>query len=315
MENRVAKSAAARCARLGRSRGLRADAHRRQPEMPQVGEAAALEKQSSATILQQDQTQPQPLGSPRPLWRRIGSDARGREGAAEPPHGTLDAARRSRQADDLAELHECLIPVSRAFSIEKLRRQRRMRLTAPVRPRQAAQPREHADDVAVKRRDGAVEGNREHRRRGVGSDAGKTERSGEVLGERAPAGFEDARRPMKRAGAAVVAESGPERKDLLLLRGGQRLQVGKPAQETLVGGKNDRHPRLLQHDLGDPDAIGIARLPPGQRPGVVVVPGEQGLPKSPRRAMRPLAAGSRGHRSSYIARRADREVGRSMSAP
>ena len=61
--------------------------------------------------------------------------------------------------------------------------------------------------------------------------------------------------------------------------GGEIGDRGPARQEGLEIGLHRRHRRLLQHDLAEPDAVGIGRLarqrPPGQPAPMAVVPGEQ----------------------------------------
>ncbi len=60
---------------------------------------------------------------------------------------------------------------------------------------------------------------------------------------------------------------------------GQGLDGGEAVEEAQVEGLDRRHRGLLQHDLGQPDPIGIGDLPrlgaPRQDPPVAIVPGEQ----------------------------------------
>ena len=87
------------------------------------------------------------------------------------------------------------------------------------------------------------------------------------------------------AGAGVVAEARPFDEHGLEVRGGQRLDRGPQREEALVVFADGRNGRLLQHDLAQPDAIGIGmntagaigwRDAPGQRPRMPVVPLEDG---------------------------------------
>ena len=66
------------------------------------------------------------------------------------------------------------------------------------------------------------------------------------------------------ARAAVVAQAAPQRQHVVQRRGGQRGHVGKALQEARVVVQHRGHLRLLQHDLGQPDAVRVARVLPGQ---------------------------------------------------
>ncbi len=72
------------------------------------------------------------------------------------------------------------------------------------------------------------------------------------------------RRAMQQMRAPVVAQPAPLLEHALDRRGGEARHVGKRRDETLVIGNDGRDLRLLQHDLGQPDAIRIARVLPGQ---------------------------------------------------
>ena len=81
------------------------------------------------------------------------------------------------------------------------------------------------------------------------------------------------------ARAAVVAEPGPGGEHVVERRRGERLD-GRPAgEEAQVEGDDGFDRRLLQHDLAEPDAVGIGALArrhaPGQVAALLVVPGEQ----------------------------------------
>ena len=74
----------------------------------------------------------------------------------------------------------------------------------------------------------------------------------------------DLRTAMQVARSRVVAEPRPVFEDGLDRRRGQRPDIGKALEKTLVVGNHRRHLRLLQRDLGQPDAVGIAGVLPGQ---------------------------------------------------
>ena len=81
------------------------------------------------------------------------------------------------------------------------------------------------------------------------------------------------------ARAAVVAKPRPGGEHVVERRRGQRLD-GRPAgKEAQVEGDDGFDRRLLQHDLAEPDAVGVGALArrhaPGQVAALLVVPGEQ----------------------------------------
>jgi hypothetical protein len=66
------------------------------------------------------------------------------------------------------------------------------------------------------------------------------------------------------AGARIVSQAGPQREHVLFRRGGQRFHRGEPVEKALVVRDHGLRARLLQHDLGDPDAVRILGAPPGK---------------------------------------------------
>jgi hypothetical protein len=74
------------------------------------------------------------------------------------------------------------------------------------------------------------------------------------------------------AGAAVVAEPLPVPQNFVLVSRRQLLDGGKSLDETLKVGHDRLDGRLLQHDLADPDSIGISCPPPRQVARVTPVP-------------------------------------------
>ena len=81
------------------------------------------------------------------------------------------------------------------------------------------------------------------------------------------------------AGAGVIAQSLPGVQHLVERGGGQRANIGAARHESVKIGADRRDRRLLQHDLAEPDAVGVGALAgrgaPRQVAAVAVVPGEQ----------------------------------------
>ena len=81
------------------------------------------------------------------------------------------------------------------------------------------------------------------------------------------------------AGAGVIAEPLPGMQHLVERGGGQRTNIGETRHELVKIGADRRDRGLLQHDLAEPDAVGVGasagRGAPGQVAAVAVVPGEQ----------------------------------------
>ena len=81
------------------------------------------------------------------------------------------------------------------------------------------------------------------------------------------------------ARSRVVAETRPQRQHVVQRRRGQRSDIREALAEARVVGDDCRHLRLLQHHLGQPDAVGVATRLPGK-----VVPAVRRLPgNDPRR--------------------------------
>ena len=97
---------------------------------------------------------------------------------------------------------------------------------------------------------------------GARRGAADARQSGDRLdGRRKPAAVivaDDLRRLMQVACAGVIAEPGPVLQHLVQPCIGEADHVGKPVHEALEIRDHGLHLRLLQHDLRDPDAIGVA---------------------------------------------------------
>src|SRR6202790_1169685 len=81
------------------------------------------------------------------------------------------------------------------------------------------------------------------------------------------------------ATAAVITETRPKTQHFLLRRLRQRSHVRKSFEEPLVLRKHGGNTRLLQHDLRQPDAIGIFVASPRQVPLKLAKPPKQLFPK------------------------------------
>ena len=142
------------------------------------------------------------------------------------------------------------------------------------------EPRHHPLHVAVDRRGRRVKRDRRDRRRRVGADAGQRgERrlalwkvSAMALDYGLGAGVQMPR-------ARVIAEPGPELEHVLERRRRERAHA-RPARGKAREIGYDRLGRgLLQHDLGEPDAIGVGpftgQRAPGKLAAMAVVPGQE----------------------------------------
>ena len=79
------------------------------------------------------------------------------------------------------------------------------------------------------------------------------------------------RRLLERQCPPVVAQTLPEQEDLVEGRSGQRREIGEAFDEVLILSQDPLHLGLLQHHLGDQDAIGVPGEPPGQAAAVLMV--------------------------------------------
>ena len=243
----------------------------------------------------------------RPAGAALGQlvhDAEG-AGAALRPQRAGVAAGVARRADGGPELHQRLVPVARPLAVEELLGAVVVRPVLPVLgAAQGEEAGEHSADVAVDDGQRQAVRDREDGARGVEAHAGHGQRGLErpreapavALGHVLRAAVEVAR-------AVVVAEPRPGGEDLLLRLLGERLQGGEALQERLVVGSRRLHRGLLEHDLGDPDAVGVRRPAPRELAPVAVVPAQEG---APRRG--PVHAGSLPDRGGGRPARAGREA-------
>jgi len=141
---------------------------------------------------------------------------------------------------------------------------------------------QHPLDVAVEdRRLGAEANGGDGVGRGA-ADAGQLrDRFGAARKPAAVLAHHGLRAGVQVARAGVVAEPAPQRHDFFRGRGGEAGEVRKACEEAPVVGNHRRHLRLLQHDLGEPDAVGIAcaaLLLPGQVvPAGLLLPGDDAM--------------------------------------
>ena len=126
--------------------------------------------------------------------------------------------------------------------------------------------REHAAHVAVEDRAPLAARERGDRGRGRAPDARAGRRVRRSASGTAPPNRATTSRAarMQVASARVVAEPAPEREHVVHVGGGERGDRRKAREEALVVRQHRRDLRLLQHDLREPDAIGVARALPGQ---------------------------------------------------
>jgi hypothetical protein len=125
--------------------------------------------------------------------------------------------------------------------------------------------RQHALHVAVENRAARAEGEGRDRRSGRAADTGqRRDRRRFARKGAGMIGDDRLRGPMQHVRAAVVAQSAPLFEHALDRRRGKARHVGKRRDEPFEIRDDGRDLRLLQHDLGQPDPIRIARVLPGK---------------------------------------------------
>ena len=210
--------------------------------------------------------------------------AAGRAGAAGAGERAGEAARRARRAHGRAELHQALVEIARRGAGGQ-----RLDDRAGERPDRALaarrldvlldgeHAREHARDVAVDQRRALAVRDRRDRAGGVRADAGDVAQPGGGRRQRArPARDDLARAAVQVARARVVAEAGPGGEDVVERRVGEGPHRREARHPALPVRDHRRDAGLLQHDLADPDRVGIARATPGQVASGAAVVGDDG---------------------------------------
>ena len=131
----------------------------------------------------------------------------------------------------------------------------------------------HAQNVAVHSRGADAESDGSNGAGGIIANAGQFPDFFLVGGHDAVIFlYQKARRFLQVACAAVIAKPFPKFEEFFLRRGGKVAHRGERGKKALVVGLDRLHARLLEHDLRDPDAVGVARFPPGQVARVGIVP-------------------------------------------
>ncbi len=182
------------------------------------------------------------------------------------------AARGRRRAQRRAELHEALVEIAGrgggGQGGHQLAGPRPQRLHAGGRLDvigDAEHAREHAGDVAVDQRRALAVRDRGDRARRVRADAGDRTQLARMARQLAAESVaDDLRAGVQVARARVVPEPGPRREHVVERRGRERGHRRKPRHPAFPVRDHGGHPRLLQHDLADPDRVRVARAPPRQ---------------------------------------------------
>src|SRR5438445_1308212 len=253
--------------------------HRESPETaPKPRARPAFEQNLLVVQQQQPGGVSQRNGPPGSRCRQLVRALLAPRDAASPHRANI--ATRLPYADGRAEIHQRLrVDANVVLGKQALRKppQLRFYFTLPRPAFDAVAAGEHALDVAVENRSAAAEGERRDRRGARAPDAGnlldlvyRIRESAAVFGDDLSSG------PMQVARAGVVAEAAPEPQHLVLVRASERLHVWKAGDEAPVVGNDRRHLRLLQHHFREPDAVGVARVLPGQPLApVTALPGDE----------------------------------------
>ena len=205
--------------------------------------------------------------------------------------GTERTARPVHRANDRPQIHHGLGMVARPQG----RREPRRKLGKP--PLGGRKRRAHAEEACDHALDIAVDGGRRLPESNGGNGGGRVGAdAGECLerlraGGKVPAvpGYEELRATVEIARARVIAEALPSVQHLVELGAGQLGEAGPAREEGVEIGPDRGNRGLLQHDLAEPDAIGIGGLAgsgtPRQDAPVPVVPGKQSAPQQCRLAV------------------------------
>ena len=141
---------------------------------------------------------------------------------------------------------------------------------------QVEQSREDAHHIAIDGWRGDIKGDAADGAGGVRSDARQgLQRLGLRRETPGMAVDDDFGAAMQVAGAAVITQAFPELQHGIQRRGSQCLDRGHGGDEALVIWDDGIDLGLLQHDLRQPDAVGIAVAAPGSVGSIVLIPGEQ----------------------------------------
>ena len=246
---------------------------------------AAFQQDRSVAVAKPERAMPGGFFRLRRLARQVGLHPCPAGKAGVRP-GADAAGRGAWGADRGAEVHDGLGIVSRTV----LRGQAggeagEFGLGGGKRGFDAVETGDDTLDIAVDHGGGLVEGDGRDGAGGIGADAGQGQ-EGFAGGWELPAMVRDdgAGAFQKVAGTGVVAKTGPFAHHLGVLGGGQgadgRPAGGEAVEVVLHRGDGG----LLQHHLGQPDAVGIGadtrspvlrRDAPGHHAGMGVIPGEK----------------------------------------
>lgn len=184
-----------------------------------------------------------------------------------------------RHTDHRSQLHQCLITVSGTRA-----RHRRLQflLCQPLDllrcniPIAREQPRQHAQNIAVHRGTTLPACNRCDCSRRIRTDARQRQQRISVT-RHTSVKFRTngSRRLLQITGAGIISQSFPQLEQLFLRHLGKCLHGRKCPHKAFIVRDDRLHPRLLQHNLGNPNSIRILGTPPRQIPMSLLIPRAQ----------------------------------------
>ena len=135
---------------------------------------------------------------------------------------------------------------------------------------------EHADHISVENRRRLIESDAEHGAGRVAANAGQGDKIIVFFRKTSAVPIHDhSRGPLQIIGACVIAESFPELQHFFSSSARQRLHRRQFAHPASPVGNDRLDLRLLEHDFGNPDGVGVSRAAPRQTAGALPEPGEQ----------------------------------------
>ena len=259
---------------------VRVDIHFDIGKFPQAGidHAGGTPPHQQACPVADDQGNEPPLGDGRPRRRRgkfvYTLPAQGEAVAAQGAGRALGLAGKANQG---AQLHHGLVQPGRLAAGDDQGFGRPPEfcfdsLGARI-ARDAQEAAQDPDHIAVENGRGLVEGDAANRARRVSAHAGQSQHFVKRFGE-APGMLihDQPGRGMGEAHAAIITEALPQFEHALRPRLGEVRDRWQRPHPALVVGDHCFDLRLLQHDFGNPDGVGIARPAPGQVARMLVKP-------------------------------------------
>src|SRR5262249_50112733 len=205
------------------------------------------------------------------------------------------------KANQRSKFHHGLIEIARTTGIEKLSRSLPALL---VQKFALHQPPQNTLDIAIHHRHRLVKGDAGNGRRCI---AAHPRQLGKLcLSLRKSAQARDLLRcSLQSSGPAIVAEPTPRSQHGLFTSTRQPLDTREPAQKFRVTVLHHRHARLLQHDFGDQNVVGITFAAPRQSALFAAKPAQQLPAKLPDSL---FSEGSRAQRHDVSDCKASRDV-------